>query len=93
LHVTVSEDGDVAELSVTQSTGSLELDQACLDAIYDAPFLPARREGKPVSGITDVVLDWSLPELETKPPLLSRQPASSLGKAHVAAEEGGRPVP
>src|SRR5450631_4491962 len=65
LHVTVSEAGDVDELSIIQSTGSPELDQACLDATYDAPFVPARREGKSVSGTTDVVLDWRLPEAVT----------------------------
>ena len=64
LHVTVSDAGDVDALDITQSTGSVELDQACLDAIYDAPFIPARREGKLVSGTTDVVLDWRLPEAD-----------------------------
>jgi TonB family protein len=67
LHVTVSEAGDVDALEITQSTGSVDLDQACLDAIYDAPFIPARREGKFVSGSTDVVLDWRLPEVVTPP--------------------------
>jgi TonB family protein len=65
LHVTVSGAGDVDALDITQSTGSVELDQACLDAIYDAPFIPGRREGKLVSGTTDVVLDWRLPEVVT----------------------------
>jgi len=65
LHVTVSDAGDVDALDITQSTGSMELDQACSDAIYDAPFIPGRREGKFVSGTTDVVLDWRLPETAT----------------------------
>ena len=72
LHVTVSEAGDVDALEITQSTGSVDLDQACLDAIYDAPFIPARREGKFVSGSTDVVLDWRLPEVVTSPNLQAR---------------------
>jgi TonB family protein len=72
LHVTVSEAGDVDALEITQSTGSVDLDQACLDAIYDAPFIPARREGKFVSGSTDVVLDWRLPEVATPPNQLAR---------------------
>jgi TonB family protein len=71
LHVTVSEAGDVDALEITQSTGSVDLDQACLDAIYDAPFVPGRREGKFVSGITDIVLDWRLPEVAIPP----KQPA------------------
>ena len=62
LHVNVSDAGDVDAVDVTQSTGSADLDQACLDAIYDAPFIPGRREGKFVSGTTDVVLDWRLPQ-------------------------------
>jgi hypothetical protein len=36
-----------------------------MDAIYDAPFIPGRREGKSVSGTPDVVLDWRLPEVAT----------------------------
>jgi TonB family protein len=67
LRVTVSEAGDVDALDITQSTGSVDLDQACLDAIYDAPFIPGRREGKFVSGTTDIVLDWRLPEVVTPP--------------------------
>jgi TonB family protein len=72
LRVTVSEAGDVDELAIIQSTGSPELDQACLDAIYDAPFIPGRREGKFVSGATDVVLDWRLPEAATPANLPAR---------------------
>jgi TonB family protein len=67
LHVTVSEAGDVDALDITQSTGSVDLDQACLDAIYDAPFTPGRREGKFVSGSTDIVLDWRLPDAVAAP--------------------------
>ncbi len=62
LHVTVSEAGDVDEVNIIQSTGSRELDQGCLDAIYDAPFVPARQEGRFVRGTTDIVLDWRLPD-------------------------------
>jgi TonB family protein len=65
LHVTVSDAGDVDALDITQSTGSVELDQACMDTVYAAPFRPGRREGKFVSGTTDVVLDWRLPEVTT----------------------------
>jgi TonB family protein len=72
LHVTISEAGVVDILEITQSTGSIDLDQACLDAIYAAPFIPARREGKFVSGSTDVVLDWRLPEVVTAPNPLAR---------------------
>jgi TonB family protein len=72
LHVTVSEAGDVDALEITQSTGSVDLDQACLDAIYGAPFLPARREGKFVSASTDVVLDWRLLEVASPANQLAR---------------------
>jgi TonB family protein len=71
LHVTVSEAADVDALDITQSTGSVDLDQACLDAIYGAAFVPGRREGKFTSGVTDIVLAWRLPEV----PAPSNQPA------------------
>lgn len=61
MHVSVSAAGDVDSIEITQSTGSSELDQACLDAIYDATFVPATSEGKPVIGTTDIELDWRLP--------------------------------
>jgi TonB family protein len=67
VHVTVSDAGDVDALDITQSTGSVELDQACLDAIYDAPFIPGRQGGKLVGGTADVVLDWRLPEAAAPP--------------------------
>jgi len=68
LHVTVSAAGDVDSLEVTQSTGSADLDQGCLDAIYAAPFIPAKREGKWASGTTDIVLDWRLPPVDASSP-------------------------
>jgi TonB family protein len=61
MHVTVSSAGDIDSIEITQSTGSRELDQACVDALYDAPFVPARLDGRPVVGTTDVALDWRPP--------------------------------
>jgi TonB family protein len=66
LHVTVSADGIVDSIEVTQSTGSAALDQASVDAIYAAPFAPAQQDGKPAIGSTDIVLVWRLPV--TTPP-------------------------
>lgn len=66
LHVTISADGIVDSIEVSQSTGSVALDRACIDAIYAAPFAPARKDGKPAIGITDIALVWRLPV--TTPP-------------------------
>jgi TonB family protein len=61
MHVGVSAAGIVDSIEVTQSTGSKDLDQACLDVIYDAPFVPAKRDGIFVDGTTEVALLWRLP--------------------------------
>ena len=64
LHIAVSDFGNVDSIDIVRSTGSAELDQACRDAIYDAPFVPGRQEGTNARGSTDLVLDWRLPSAE-----------------------------
>jgi TonB family protein len=41
MHVSVSATGAVSALEITQSTGSTALDQACKDALYGSPYVPA----------------------------------------------------
>lgn len=61
LHVAVTARGEVDSVEVTQSTGSPDLDGACVSAIRTSGFVPAMHDGQPVAGQTDVLLDWRLP--------------------------------
>lgn len=62
IHIRVSVEGEIRELALRQSTGSSELDNACLETMHAAHFLPAQRAGEPVAASTDVWLAWRLPE-------------------------------
>jgi len=77
MHVTVSAAGDIDSIEITQSTGSKELDQACVDSLYDAPFVPARHDGQPVIGTTDIALDWRLPVPVADTPTIEHLPPRS----------------
>jgi TonB family protein len=61
MHVVVSETGAVSSIEITQSTGSAALDEACKQAIYGTAMTPATNQDQPVSGTTDVAIDWRLP--------------------------------
>jgi TonB family protein len=61
MHIVVNETGAVSSIEISQSTGSAALDGACKEAINGSPFVPATLEGHPVSGETDVAIDWRLP--------------------------------
>jgi TonB family protein len=63
MHITVAASGAVSSIEITQSTGSGSLDEACKEAVYRSAFSPATSEGQPVSGSTDVAIDWRLPRL------------------------------
>ncbi len=63
MHVAVTEKGAVSSIEITQSTGSAALDEACKQAIYGSPIMPATNEGQAVSGTTDVAIDWRLPRI------------------------------
>jgi TonB family protein len=63
MHIAVTEKGAVSSIEITQSTGSAALDEACKEAIYGSPIMPATNEGQPVSGTTDVAIDWRLPRI------------------------------
>jgi TonB family protein len=61
VHVTVESDGTPSNVNVTKSTGYAPLDQACLSAIQQAQFTPARQEGKTFAASTDINITWRLP--------------------------------
>jgi TonB family protein len=63
MHIAVTEKGDVSSIEITQSTGSAALDEACKEAINGSPIMPATNEGRPVSGTTDVAINWRLPRI------------------------------
>jgi TonB family protein len=63
MHIAVTEKGAVSSIEITQSTGSAALDEACKQAIYGSPIMPATKEGQAVSGTTDVAIDWRLPRI------------------------------
>jgi TonB family protein len=61
MHITVSPAGAASSIEITQSTGSVSLDEACKEAINKSTFVPATDEEKPVGGTTDVAILWRLP--------------------------------
>jgi TonB family protein len=61
VRVTVASDGTPSTVNVTKSTGYAPLDQACLSAIQQAHFVPARQEGKTFAASTDINITWRLP--------------------------------
>jgi len=63
MHVTVSADGRVFSIEITQSTGSEALDQACKEAIYQSRFVAATDGDQRVSGTTEVAIVWRLPRM------------------------------
>lgn len=61
VRVTVASDGTPNNVNVTKSTGYAPLDQACLSAVQQAQFTPARLEGKAFTTPTDINISWRLP--------------------------------
>ena len=60
VRVTVASDGTPNNVNVTKSTGYAPLDQACLSAVQQAQFTPARLEGKAFTTPTDINISWRL---------------------------------
>jgi len=54
---------DVGEVAYFTLRLSAALDEACKDAIHGCAFIPATSEGRPLSGTTDVAIDWCLPRV------------------------------
>jgi TonB family protein len=61
VRVLVKEDGTVSNMSVTKSTGFATLDQACIAAIQQAPFVPAHAKEMTVAAFADIHMSWRLP--------------------------------
>jgi TonB family protein len=60
IHVFVKEDGTASNVTVSKSTGFATLDQACLKAIHEAPFIPAHRNGSATGAFADINISWRL---------------------------------
>jgi TonB family protein len=56
----VDKDGTATEARVSKSTGSSTLDQACVQAIQQAPFIPAHQHGEAISGAATITMSWRL---------------------------------
>jgi TonB family protein len=54
-------DGKLSHVAVTKSSGFEPLDQACVSAIEQAPFIPAQRDGLLVAASTDINISWPFP--------------------------------
>jgi len=61
IHGFVKEDGTASNISVSRSTGFAALDQACIFAIQQAPFVPAQANGAAVGAFFDINISWRLP--------------------------------
>ena len=65
--VTVAADGTLKDARVQTSSGSVELDQASLDAVRHYTFQAATRDGTSIDAQAIVVVEWSIrPPLELK---------------------------
>jgi periplasmic protein TonB len=61
IHTSIDADGTPGKFSISKSTGFATLDQACIVAIQQARFTPARDNGSAVTASTDIRISWRLP--------------------------------
>jgi TonB family protein len=61
VRVTVEKDGLPIAVALTKSAGYAPLDEACVAAIKEAPFIAARRDGVHSQASTDIGITWRLP--------------------------------
>jgi TonB family protein len=61
VHVAVGIDGRAIEAALKKSTGFAALDQACLQAVEQAEFVPARQFGVKLAAWADINISWRLP--------------------------------
>ena len=61
IHVAVGIDVKPVDASVKKSTGVAALDEACLRAVEEAEFVPARQFGVKFAAWTDINISWRLP--------------------------------
>ncbi|HLY06754.1 MAG TPA: energy transducer TonB [Rhizomicrobium sp.] len=67
VQVYVSPSGKVAKYNVAQSSGFGDLDNAALESVLNWRFVPAMRDGDPVSDWTVVKVVYQLPQAATQP--------------------------
>jgi protein TonB len=58
--VTVTADGKIRNIKLTESTGYPRLDQACLKALAHGGLLPATVDGKPIDMTVEIPIVWEL---------------------------------
>ena len=61
VHVTIDQDGPPSTVTITKSAGYDPLDQACIAAIKEAPFVAARQYDQLFPASTDISIAWRLP--------------------------------
>jgi TonB family protein len=61
VHVDVAKDGTPTNVRLTKPTGYDPLDQACVSAVSQAPFIPARQGTTAIAASTDINISWRLP--------------------------------
>ena len=58
--LTVTAEGAIRDISLTQSTGHPRLDQACLEAFAHGGLLPATQNGIPLTTTLEIPIIWKL---------------------------------
>lgn len=81
-HILISETGSAEQITVTQSTGSPDLDKLCTDAMRPIKFIPAWRDGHSVAGTSDVWIGWSTTDSGAAPTIAST-PSTSVPREKV----------
>jgi protein TonB len=62
IHGYVQADGTTSSIVVSKSTGFATLDQACVLAIQQAPFVPAQANGAAIGAYFDITISWRVPK-------------------------------
>jgi TonB family protein len=57
----IDKGGTVTEATVSKSAGSALLDQACVRAVQQAPFIAAHQDGEAIGASASISMSWRLP--------------------------------
>jgi TonB family protein len=60
VHALVGKDGVATAVKLSRSTDNRGLDQACVLAIQQAPFIPAHQGGEAINGDVDITMSWAI---------------------------------
>lgn len=60
VNLTVTAEGAIRDMSLTQSTGYPRLDQACLEVFAHGGLLPATQNGRPLTTTLEIPITWKL---------------------------------